>query len=81
MLVGTYSESTQPDDEEESIITLEEKDGQLYGNDGNYRYRLIPVEENVFVNPDDGEKLVFNVNETDSIYFNLFGDKKFEKLN
>ena len=43
------------------------------GNDRGYRYRLIPVGENKFINPDDGASLLFNTGEKSAITLMLFG--------
>ena len=39
-------------------IKFDLTEGVLYGNDRGYRYKVLPVAENEFVNPDDGASLV-----------------------
>ena len=55
-------------------------DGVLYGNDRGYRYRVLPVGEGEFVNPDDGASLVFDTKDKNAITMVLFGRVKFKKV-
>ncbi|MEP7197320.1 MAG: serine hydrolase [Saprospiraceae bacterium] len=54
--------------------------GELMGNDQGYRYKVLPVGENTFVNPDDGASLVFDTKDKGAINLLLFGKFKFNKL-
>ncbi len=61
-------------------ITYEVVNGELTGNDNGYRYRLIPVGANQFVNPDDGASLEFDTKDKNNITLTLFGKFKFKKV-
>ncbi len=78
-LVGEYLVSDLPKRKDWTILIEEEK-GMLYGNDAGYRYKLIPVEEGKFVNPDDGASLVFNTKDKNAISFMIFGKYQFKKI-
>lgn len=74
LLAGTYKAS----DRDWKII-IEEKEGQLFGVDGGYRYSLNPIGQDQFINPDDGAKLVFDAKDKDALSFVIFGRVKFNK--
>ena len=61
-------------------IAFEEVEGEFRGNDGDYQYKLIPVGENTFVNPDDGASLVFDTKNHSDISLLLMGKYKFKKI-
>jgi CubicO group peptidase (beta-lactamase class C family) len=61
-------------------IQFKLENGMLYGNDKGYRYKLVPVGEDEFVNPDDGASLVFDTKGKDGITLLLFGKYKFKKV-
>src|SRR5262249_45163384 len=61
-------------------IRLEEMDGVLYGNDNGYRYGLIPMGEDKFINPDDGAALVFDTRDKNAITMSLFGQINLRKV-
>jgi CubicO group peptidase (beta-lactamase class C family) len=61
-------------------IEFREVKGELTGNDKGYRYKLIPVGNNEFVNPDDGASLVFDTNDKNAITLMLFRKFKFRKV-
>ncbi len=61
-------------------IVIEEVDGQLFGKDGDYRYKLVPNGENAFVNPDDGATIVFDTSNKKAISFVIFGKVTFKKV-
>jgi len=75
LLSGEYKEEGK-----EWKIIIEEKDGQLYGNDGGYRYRLNPVGNDKFINPDDGATIEFNTENKHSLSFVIFGKTKLIKV-
>ena len=75
LLSGEYKEEGK-----EWKIIIEEKDGQLYGNDGGYRYRLNPVGNDKFINPDDGATIEFNTENMNSLSFVIFGKTKLIKV-
>jgi CubicO group peptidase (beta-lactamase class C family) len=60
-------------------IQFKEEKGVLFGNDKGYRYKLVPVGENEFINPDDGASLVFDTKDKKEITLLLFG-RKFKKI-
>jgi len=61
-------------------LQFKEEKGELFGNDGGYRYKLVPVAENKFINPDDGASFVFDASDRNSITVLVFGNVKFKKL-
>ncbi|HYC87310.1 MAG TPA: serine hydrolase [Chryseosolibacter sp.] len=61
-------------------IRFEVTDGILYGNDRGYRYKVLPVGEGEFVNPDDGASLVFDTKDKKAITLVLFGTARFTKV-
>jgi CubicO group peptidase (beta-lactamase class C family) len=67
-------------DNKEWKIKFEITDGILYGNDRGYRYKVLPVGEGEFVNPDDGASLVFDTKNKKAITMVLFGRVKFKKV-
>lgn len=77
LLAGEYKALDQGRD---WTIIIEEKDGNLFGNDGGYRYSLNPVGNDRFINPDDGATLVFDTKDKTAISFIIFGRVKFEKV-
>ena len=77
LLVGEYMATNQ---NREWKIIIEEVDGKLFGNDGGYRYKLNPVGDDKFINPDDGALLVFETKDKDAITFVIFGRVKFKKM-
>jgi tetratricopeptide (TPR) repeat protein len=67
-------------DNKEWKIKFEITEGTLYGNDRGYRYKVLPVAEGEFVNPDDGASLVFDTKDKKAITMVLFGRAKFRKI-
>jgi CubicO group peptidase (beta-lactamase class C family) len=67
-------------DNKEWKIKFELAGGILYGNDRGYRYKVLPVGEGEFVNPDDGASLVFDAKDKKAITMVLFGRAKFKKV-
>ncbi|MBK9980982.1 MAG: serine hydrolase [Saprospiraceae bacterium] len=61
-------------------IEFEVVNGELFGNDRGYRYKLVPLGNNQFINPDDGESLVFDTKDKKAITLTLFGRFKFKKM-
>lgn len=61
-------------------ITFDVANGILYGNDRGYRYKVLPVGEGEFVNPDDGASLFFDTKDKNAITMVLFGREKFKKV-
>jgi hypothetical protein len=55
-------------------------EGVLYGNDRNYRFKVLPVGEGEFVNPDDGASFVFDTKDRNAITLVLFGKVRFRKV-
>jgi len=77
LLAGAYRAIDQNRDWK---IVMEEVDGQLFGNDGGYRYKLNPVGDDRFINPDDGATVVFDTKDKSAISFVIFGRVKFKKV-
>ncbi len=77
LLAGKYKATNQNGD---WIIVIEEVNGELFGNDGGYRYKLNPVGEDKFINPDDGASVVFDSKDKNAITFVIFGRVKFEQV-
>ena len=67
-------------DNKELKINISVVDGILYGNDKGYRYRVLPIGGNEFVNPDDGASLVFDTKNKKAITMVLFRTLKFKKV-
>ena len=77
LLAGEYKAINQ---NREWKIVIEEVEGVLFGNDGGYRYRLNPVGNDRFINPDDGATIIFDTKNKKAITFVIFGKVKFEKM-
>jgi CubicO group peptidase (beta-lactamase class C family) len=67
-------------DNNEWKIKFDVTEGVLYGNDRGYRYKILPVGEGEFVNPDDGASLVFDTKDKNAITMTLFGKLRFRKV-
>ena len=67
-------------DNKEWKIKFVVAEGMLYGNDKGYRYKVLPVGEGEFVNPDDGASLVFDTKDKNAITLVLFRTAKFKKV-
>lgn len=78
LLAGEYKAIDQNRDWK---IIIEESDGKLFGNDGGYRYRLNPIGNDQFINPDDGATVVFDTKNKKSVSFVIFGRVTFKKVN
>jgi CubicO group peptidase (beta-lactamase class C family) len=76
LLEGEYIATT----DENWKIRFDEVKGEWVGNDKGYRYKLVPVADDEFVNPDDGASLVFDTNDKNAITLMLFGKIKFKKV-
>ena len=77
LLAGEYQATNS---NREWKILIEEVDGELFGNDGGYRYKLNPVGGDRFINPDDGATVVFDAKDKNAITFVIFGRVKFKKM-
>ena len=81
LLEGEYKTTNQPTDMDgEWKIEFDVEDGVLYGNDRGYRYKLVSVGDDKFVNPDDGASLVFDTKDQNEITLVLFDKFKFKKV-
>jgi tetratricopeptide (TPR) repeat protein len=76
LLEGEYLNA----DNKEWKIKFDVTEGILYGNDRGYRYKVLPVGEGEFINPDDGASLVFDTKDRKAITMVLFGREKFKKV-
>lgn len=79
LVEGKYLVSDLPKHKDWTIV-LEEVDGELYGDDTGYKYKLLPVADGKFVNPNDGASLVFNTKDANAITFVIFGKYEFKKV-
>ena len=77
LLAGEYNAADQS---RPWKIVIEEENGKLFGNDGGYRYKLNPVGDDKFINPDDGATLVFDAKDKEAVTFVIFGKVTFEKV-
>ncbi len=77
LLAGEYK---AVDQNREWTIVMEEVDGELFGNDSGYRYKLTPVGGDKFINSDDGATINFDTKDKNSINFVLFGKVTFKKV-
>jgi CubicO group peptidase (beta-lactamase class C family) len=81
LLEGNYIIADPPTDGSKYWkIEFNVVNGVLTGNDGGYRYKLVPIGENKFINPDDGASLIFDTTDKSAITLMLFGKFKFKKL-
>ena len=81
LLEGEYLVTNPPSDKDkEWKIEFKVINGELTGNDRGYRYRLVPVGDNEFINPDDGASLVFETKDKNAITLVLFGRFEFKKV-
>jgi CubicO group peptidase (beta-lactamase class C family) len=74
LLEGEYV-ATNSSAGKEWKIEFKVVNGELIGNDKGYRYKLVPVSDNEFINPDDNASLVFDTKDKSSITLMLFGTK------
>ncbi|MGH1433781.1 MAG: serine hydrolase [Lewinella sp.] len=77
LLAGEYMATDQARDWK---IVIEELNGELFGNDGGYRYKLNPIGDEKFINPDDGATVVFDAKDKNAITFVIFGRVNFKKV-
>lgn len=61
-------------------ILIEEDNGRLFGNDRGYRYELIPIGKDQFINPDDDASINFNSEDKEAVTLTLFGKYNFKKI-
>ncbi|NRB50017.1 MAG: serine hydrolase [Saprospiraceae bacterium] len=61
-------------------IAIEEEGGRLFANDRGYRFELIPIGKDQFINPNDGATIDFDSSDEKAITFSLFGKYNFKKL-
>lgn len=78
LLEGEYISSNDPNGVRKIIFS--QKDGELWGSDNGYRYKLIPVGEGKFINPDDGAKVEFDTKNKNAITLLLFGSINLNKV-
>lgn len=81
LLAGEYLAIRSPGSSgQEWKIAIEEAEGRLFANDRGYRYELIPIGEDQFINPNDGASIDFDSSDKKAITFSLFGKYNFKKL-
>lgn len=78
MLAGEYMSTNEQ--QRTRRIKFDVVNGELVGDDDGYVYRIIPVGDGKFVNPDDGASLVFNTSNKDAISLLLFGKINLNKM-
>ncbi len=78
LLEGEYLASNAPKGKWKIQFKL--VNGELLGKDGSYQYKLLPVGDNTFINPDDGATFVFDTKDINSIRMTFFGKYQFDKL-
>jgi beta-lactamase regulating signal transducer with metallopeptidase domain len=78
LLEGVYLSTNQPDWIRK--ITFVQEAGILIGNDNGYKYKLIAMGDGKFINPDDGESLVFDTKDKNAITLLLFGTINLKKV-
>jgi len=61
-------------------IKFNELQGELFGQDGGYRYKLVPLSDHEFVNPDDGASLIFDASDKTAITMMFARKFKFKKV-
>jgi tetratricopeptide (TPR) repeat protein len=61
-------------------IKLTVEKGELTGWDEGYHYRLIPIGDDTFINPDDGVHLVFDTKKKNEMSFLIFGVTTMKKV-
>lgn len=80
LLEGEYSIINPPSENDKAWkIEISLVNGELSGNDRGYRYRLLPVGDNAFINPDDGASIVFDTKNKGAIKMTLMGRFEFRK--
>jgi len=81
LLAGDYTITNPTTDGNKNWkIEFAEVNGELIGNDNGYRYNLVPLGDNQFINPDDGASLIFDTENKKEITLMLFGKFKFKKM-
>lgn len=81
VLAGEYLAIRPPGSSgKEWKITIEEVEGHLFANDRGYRFELVPIGEDQFINPNDGASLDFDSSNGKAITLTLFGKYNFKKL-
>lgn len=78
LLEGDYLSTNQPT--WMRWIKFEVEDGVLIGNDNGYRYKLLPMGNGKFINPDDGVSLVFDTKDKNAISLFIFGKTIMKKV-
>lgn len=78
LIEGVYLSTDQPNWMRKIVITAE--NGTLAGEDNGYRYKLIARGNGKFINPDDGESLVFDIKDKNKISMLLFGKIHLKKV-
>ncbi|MCE3278077.1 MAG: hypothetical protein K0S44_268 [Bacteroidetes bacterium] len=78
MLEGEYVSSNDPNRVRK--IKFVEVLGVLVGNDAGYRYKIIPLGDGKFINPDDGASLIFDTKDKNAISLLLFGKINLKKV-
>lgn len=61
-------------------IRFTEEGGVLTGTDNGYKYKLIPMGDGKFINPDDGASLTFDTKDKNAISLLLFGRVNLTKV-
>lgn len=78
LLEGEYISTDEPNRVRKIRFALE--NGVLEGNDNGYHYKIMPLGDGKFINPDDGASLEFNTKNKDAITLLIFGKIHLKKL-
>ncbi|WP_317897553.1 M56 family metallopeptidase [Aurantibacillus circumpalustris] len=78
LLEGDYLSTNQPTWMRWIKFVVE--DGVLVGVDNGYRYKLLPMGNGKFINPDDGVPLVFDTKDKNAISLFIFGKTTLKKV-
>ncbi|MDP1801611.1 MAG: M56 family metallopeptidase [Bacteroidota bacterium] len=78
LLEGVYASTNEPNRVRRILFT--EVSGVLHGWDAGYAYKIIPMGDGKFINPDDGASLVFNTKNKNAITLLLFGTVNLKRV-
>lgn len=76
LLAGEYRMTN--DDKKKLVFKIEDR--ELVGNEGDYKFWLLPFGENEFVNPDSGASYLFDTTNEGAITLMLRGEYEYRKV-
>jgi hypothetical protein len=62
-------------------ISFKVENGELIGKEQDYRYKLVPLGDGKFINPDDGASFEFDTKDKNAITLQLFRTIHLKKVN